>query len=180
MPNFFDLSYLKVGNSRQQAAYAVLSGQQVMERLAPFNPALAGTIPINIDLETSDLDILCCWENKALFIAHLVEHFSKESRFRWYETLVEGCETVIANCFIAPYEVEIFGQQRPVVEQTAYRHLLIEQQILDAKGEAFRQAVVQLKKQGYKTEPAFARLLNLSEENPYTALLEYGQNCPDF
>ena len=40
------------------------------------------------------------------------------------------------------------------------------------KGEEFRQQVVNLKKQGYKTEPAFAKLLGLNSENPFDELLK--------
>lgn len=48
--------------------------------------------------------------------------------------------------------------------------MLIEHQILLEKGESFRQEIISLKKQGIKTEPAFAQLLGLSGD-PYEAIL---------
>lgn len=50
--------------------------------------------------------------------------------------------------------------------------MLIEHQILQSENEDFRLKIIELKKNGYKTEPAFAKLLDL-EGNPYHALLAY-------
>ncbi|MNK30599.1 hypothetical protein D3C87_490190 [compost metagenome] len=50
--------------------------------------------------------------------------------------------------------------------------MLIEHQILQEKGEDFRLKIIALKRNGYKTEPAFAKLLNL-QGNPYLDLLKY-------
>jgi len=48
--------------------------------------------------------------------------------------------------------------------------MIIEYRILLEKGEDFRKQLIELKRQGLKTEPAFALLLGL-EGNPYTELL---------
>lgn len=50
--------------------------------------------------------------------------------------------------------------------------MIIEHKILIEKGEDFRLQVIQLKEQGYKTEPAFAHLLDLSGD-PYDELLKF-------
>ena len=47
----------------------------------------------------------------------------------------------------------------------------MEHRVLLAKGEEFRQEVINLKRQGWKTEPAFAKLLGLNG-NPYEELLK--------
>ena len=51
MINFRDLSYLKTGNLKQQAAFHVLTKHRILENLAEFDPILVGTIPINIDIK---------------------------------------------------------------------------------------------------------------------------------
>jgi len=58
MINFLDISYLQLGNERQKKAYQVLTDNEIIEKLAPYHPILVGTIPINIDIENSDLDII--------------------------------------------------------------------------------------------------------------------------
>lgn len=58
MINFLDISYLKTGTERQRKAYQVLTERAILENLAQYNPILTGTIPINIDIENSDLDII--------------------------------------------------------------------------------------------------------------------------
>ena len=67
--------------------------------------------------------------------------------------------------------MEIFGQAVPTAQQNGFRHLLVEAAVLEAGGRTWRRAVRQLKKQGLKTEPAFAFLLQLTGD-PYVALLE--------
>jgi hypothetical protein len=48
--------------------------------------------------------------------------------------------------------------------------MLVEHRILKEKGEVFRQQIIELKKQGYKTEPAFGKLLEI-EGDAYEYLL---------
>ncbi len=142
-----------------------------MVSLGKFDPVLAGTFPINIDIETSDLDIICCWENKQEFISTLQKHFGNKNKFSLRETMLSDNETVVANFEIDQYAFEVFGQNIPVKNQHAYRHMMVEYEILVLKGEEFRKQVVELKRAGLKTEPAFAQLLGL--QNPYEELLTY-------
>ena len=172
MVDFQDPSYLKDGNNRQKSAYHTLIDCGIFEKIASFNPILTGTIPINIDIPESDLDIICYWENIEHFIASLEKSFCKEQNFNLRKQIINGQKTVIVNFWIDDFQIEIFGQNIPTIAQNAYRHLLIEYQILREKGESFRQKVLALKKEGYKTEPAFTKLLGL-DGNPYISLLNY-------
>ncbi|PWB19445.1 DUF4269 domain-containing protein [Flavobacterium sp. HTF] len=172
MIDFSTIEYLKTGNPRQILAFEVLTQNKVLENIAEFTPVLAGTIPINIDIENSDLDIICYWENKIDFKEKLKAVFGKENGFSLRETKIHEQESVIANFRIEEFEIEIFGQNIPVYNQNAYRHMLIEYKILQLKGEKFRQKIIRLKQNGYKTEPAFGVLLGLKND-PYQELLEY-------
>ena len=64
MIDFKDIGYLKNGNLRQQNAFDVLSELDIFEKLKEYNPILPGTIPIEIDLPKSDLDIICECKNQ--------------------------------------------------------------------------------------------------------------------
>jgi hypothetical protein len=170
--DFFDINYLKHGNATQQRAYPVIMEAGIMQKLSAYTPVLAGTIPIGIDIEGSDLDILCCYDDSEIFASYLTQTFSGCNGFSIRISEINGIESIIANFYIDGFEIEVFGQNIPVTQQYGYRHMVIEHQILEEKGEGFRQKVIALKQQGLKTEPAFAQLLGL-EGNPYEALLDY-------
>jgi hypothetical protein len=172
MIDFTDISYLRNGNEKQICAFNLLTNNKILKLLAGFDPILAGTIPLNIDIEGSDLDIICCWKNKDEFITVVKSNFASNLNFKISETIMHQQDTVVANFLIDDFEIEIFGQNTPSKQQYAFRHMLIEYRILAEKGEDFRIAVIGLKQQGFKTEPAFAQLLGLSG-NPYEALLIY-------
>ena len=172
MINFLNPSYLKSGNSKQQSVYQILTNHRILEKLAAFKPILVGTIPININIEGSDLDIICYARDKEEFKSVLLDNFQHESGFTVSEN--QTFNAVKANFLIEGFEVEIFGQNISTTEQNAYRHMVIEHQLLFEKGEDFRLQIIDLKKQGYKTEPAFAKLLGLSGD-AYEALLDLWQ-----
>ena len=174
MTIFDTINYLQNGTPRQQEAYRVLCSTKVMEKLEAFTPILAGTIPLNIDIADSDLDILCQWNDADIFADAVKEAFENQQDFRIRHTIINNNETIIANFWCNGFEIEIFGQAIPVKQQAGYQHLVAEHLILQERGEDFRQQVVALKNEGYKTEPAFAKLIGL-EGNPYLELLNYAK-----
>lgn len=177
MTAFDDITYLQQGTDRQQAAHRTLTTHGILATLAAFDPILVGTIPLNIDIESSDLDIICYWQQKDVFIHRLEEAFAHYPAFSLREQSSPSGEAVVASFKADHFELEVFGQNRPTKEQYAYRHMLIEQGLLAQYGEPFRQQVIALKEQGLKTEPAFAQLLGLSGD-PYEALLAFEKNNP--
>lgn len=172
MIDFTNINYLQTGTALQKAAFEVLKDKNTLAELSEFDALLAGTIPINIAIESSDLDIICCWEDKHSFITKLKMLFERENAFEIRETSINEIETVIARFTAKGFAFEIFGQNIPVKEQNAYRHMIIEYEILEKMGENFRQEILALKQKGYKTEPAFGLLLKLKND-PYQELLHY-------
>lgn len=172
MTDFSNIEYLKNGNQKQRNAFEVLTQHKILSNLAEFDPILVGTIPINIDIENSDLDIICYWKDKASFIEKIILFFEKEAGFAIREIFINDRDSVVANFKIEDFEIEVFGQNIPTKDQNGYRHMLIENEILQSKGNDFRSEIIKLKQNGYKTEPAFAFLLGLKGD-PYTELLEY-------
>ncbi len=187
MPEFLDISYLAEGNPRQRRCCEILRQTRVMEILAPYDPILTGTIPIGIDIPSSDLDIVCEVHDAENFTELLREKFD---RYDSFDVRVNGGTVVCgfrawhkangSNNAAAPYFgyssaggelIEIFGSPVPSVQNNAYRHMLVEYRLLTLFGENLRRRVVELKSGGLKTEPAFARLLGLGGD-PYDALLE--------
>lgn len=172
MTDFTTIEYLKNGNQKQQQAFEILTQNKILLDLAEFDPILVGTIPINIDIENSDLDIICHWKNKTDFTEKLNSVFSKENELTIRESIINDKESIIANFKINDFEIEVFGQNTPTKNQNGYKHMIIEHEILQSKGENFRLEIIKLKQNGYKTEPAFAFLLDLKGD-PYVELLNY-------
>ena len=166
--NFID--FLQYGTPRQREAYMALTENGIIEKLVGFTPILAGTIPLNIDIETSDLDILCCFQDEDAFYNRVCTEFELHDNFTISKIIIEGKNTVLANFLCDGFEIEIFGQNVPVSLQLGYLHMMAEYAILQKEGEEFRKKVIELKNTGYKTEPAFAKLLGL-KGNPYKTIL---------
>ena len=171
MRDFRNIYYLKDGNVIQCQAFNAINGLNLFKTLEEFNPLLSGTIPININLSNSDLDIVCYWKDKSEFIQTL-DSFSHLADYQLIEKMSRGKETVICRFSYGGFLFEIFGQNRPSQEQEAFRHMIIEYLILEREGEDFRKKIIELKIKGYKTEPAFAKLLGL-KGNSYEAILNY-------
>ncbi|WP_046246540.1 DUF4269 domain-containing protein [Hymenobacter terrenus] len=181
MPDWKDPRYLRTGNRRQQRAYAVLQELDIWVTLRAYDPVLAGTIPLNIDLASSDLDVICEVPPGAQepFKKLLREHYGHLAGFHLKQTVISGHDSIVSCFRYAGVEVELFGQALPTVQQNAFRHLVVEHAVLQAGGEVWRAAVQRLKQQGLKTELAFATLLQLPG-NPYEALLTLeGMSLPE-
>lgn len=170
--NFENIEYLQFGNSRQKRAYSILDSNNIFSILEPYDPILVGTIPINIDIENSDLDIICYFQDKQEFQKTILNNFGKQKNFTIRENLQINPFAVVSNFLIDDFEIEIFGQSIPTKQQFAYRHLIVEHNLLNKYGETFRQKIIKLKQQGHKTEPAFGLALDLTGD-PYTELLKF-------
>jgi len=140
--------------------------------LENFDPILVGTIPLSIDIEESDLDIVCHSPDFDCFTAILKSSFAHYDGFTIKQKLLHNTESLICRFNIENKLVEIVGQSVPSELQVAYRHMLIEYEILKHYGGDFKNSIIELKKSGMKTEPAFAKLLGLKGD-PYQALLDY-------
>ncbi len=69
--------------------------------------------------------------------------------------------SVVAQFEGTNFLIEIFGQTLPVEKQNACLYMLIKAKILKRSDNNFRKAIIELKEKGMKTEPVFAKLLNL-------------------
>lgn len=165
---------MKGGNPVQREAYRVLMEHRIMDRLARYDPVVAGTIPIGIDIPGSDIDILCCAGEFNGTEAVLRENFSVYPQFGCNRINQGTDPALVCSFWIEPFEIEIFAQHKPVREQNGFRHLLAEHALLELYGKDLRREIVSLKRTGLKTEPAFARALGLPGD-PYEAILQKGR-----
>ncbi|MEO0896328.1 MAG: DUF4269 domain-containing protein [Bacteroidota bacterium] len=172
-PDFFqDISYLRGGNPKQQRAFYCLEQLELFSQLAVFHPLLAGTLPIQIDIEGSDLDIICEAYQLDEFEERVSQSYNHYPNYRVKRKLFQGLDSVVISFESKEFPIEIFAQAKPSHQQQAWLHMIKEWEILAYYGEAFRKKVIELKKKGVKTEPAFAQLLGLKGD-PYQAILSY-------
>jgi hypothetical protein len=151
-----------------------LEALRVFALLGAFDPVLAGTIPLDIDIPGSDLDIVCYAADVDAFAQQLHATFGHCSTFVLQHTVVDGLPTVIGQFTYQGFPIEIFGQPRPVREQHAVRHMVVEERLLRHGGVEVRRHIRQLKGQGRKTEPAFAVVFRLPGD-PYQTLLQLAE-----
>ena len=170
-PDFTNIEYLKSGNKRQQRAYELLTKLSIFEQLRTYKPILTGTIPIEIDLPESDLDIICECTNHGKFAQILTSLFGDMRNFKIRTSKWNGLLSTIVTFQADEFEIEVFGQNVPTQNQNAYRHMIIEHRILKEKDAVFKSEIIRLKREGIKTEPAFAKLLGL-QGDPYEELLK--------
>jgi hypothetical protein len=165
-----NLGFAKFPGMTKPSYVEALERVGILSALARFDPRVAGTVPLGLDLPMSDVDVLCYAPDPRAFTSAVWAAFSQHEGFRiWQWTGVE--RPVVASFAAEGWVFEVFGPARPVSEQWGWRHFLVERRLLELGGARFRAAVMDGRRSGMKTEPAFAAALNLSGD-PYQALLD--------
>ncbi|RUT46989.1 DUF4269 domain-containing protein [Paenibacillus anaericanus] len=170
--NYMNIEYLAEGTPIQKEVYQLLKQERIMEQLEGYSPILVGTIPLDINVEGSDLDIICEVSDFDSFERYVEIKFGSYEGYTCIRRYVDAVQRIKVNFQCGHWPIELFGQDIPTQEQNGYRHMIIEHKILEVHGKQFKDRVRTLKQSGVKTEPAFAQILGL-EGDPYQALLEY-------
>jgi hypothetical protein len=145
-----------------------LADSGVLDRLARFDPRIAGTLPLGVSLASSDIDILChapepndvadcLWQWRDRLPALTLRRWTSEAR------------PLVATFSVGDWPVEVFASPVEVDRQEGWRHFIVEERLLRLAGAPLRERVMSLRRAGAKTEPAFATVLGLSGD-PYEAL----------
>ncbi len=169
--DFTDISYLKDGSSRQKNVYRIIDDLKIFENLLSYNPILTGTIPLGIDVDSSDIDVICEVYSIDEFSNDLYRYYSTFHKFHLKKSRVRGIDTAIASFNYSNESIGIFGQLIPVKNQYAYRHMTVEYRLLKIFGGKAFTEIKRLKELGYKTEPAFAHYFHIKGD-PYKKLNE--------
>jgi hypothetical protein len=154
----------------------MLDYRQAMDRLGildvlrDHDPHIAGTLPLGIDVPGSDIDILCHAPDAHAFVRLVRTVFGSQAGFSIRQWTGEE-RPVIASFEAHGWTFELFGHPSPVRLQRGWRHFEIERRLLALGGAPFRHAVMERRRRGAKTEPAFADSLHLKGD-PYATLLE--------
>jgi len=152
---------------KNENVYQALLESKLLENLEDFDPLVAGTFPLHLHHSQSDIDLLVgCDDLRKMFdCAH-----QSCLHFDLFEAKLEERYFTI-NFTFQNVAFEIYGEQRPSVSQNAFVHFQIQEKLLKVGSSIFREKIVERRKLGDKTEPAFANVLEL-EGDPYVSLLE--------
>lgn len=171
----------KLANASEQGAKAanIVRRYGVLESLAAFDPVIVGTLPLAIDTPSSDIDILCNVRDFDAFEAAAKNAFAPFDDFGIHArpATAHVPEARVVRFELEGLPIEIFATDRATTEQYGFIHMLVEGRILDVLGDAFANQIRDLKSQGIKTEPAFAKILGLKGD-PYIVLAELAMLSP--
>ena len=147
----------------------ILSETGILAKLSEFRPVVIGTPPLGIALPSSDIDIACEATDLDRFYECATAEFEHMAAFNSRSYEIRQVPTVIVNFEFREWPIEIFCQTIPVEQQMGVRHFLVERRLLGLHPQ-LRSLVLQAKRGGLKTEPAFAQVLGLPGD-PYEAML---------
>ena len=154
--------------ARAQALLAV-SKSQVMELLSAYHPEVVSTILVGLDIDGSDIDIVCCYGSAAAKDNYIHDVEAKLSAQRDYQLKVRE-NHVKTEFLLDGFRFDIYASVSPVERQNAYRHFKVMKRLCQLGGKAFQDSIRIRKEQGLKTEPAIADFLEL-QGDPYDAVL---------
>jgi len=170
--NYLNIDYLKEGTPIQKKVYKRISKHNVLEKLEKYNPIVVGTYPLDINIESSDIDIIGQTNNFIEAVDDLIKKFSEYHNFSIRTTEKNHKIILVCSFWIKKFRFEVYLENKNPLEQSAYKHMLTEAKILKSKDELFKKEIINLKNKGISTEEAFALLLGL-EGDPYEMLLNF-------
>lgn len=167
---FITVDYLASGSTTQQKLYKDIQSISLIENLADFKATVTGTFPLDISIEKSDVDLICEVHDFKLF-AECLKKFINNSTNKIQPVRAGACteDRYLCTFQTQNFFYEIFAISQPVIEQPAFVHMINEYRLLGIYGEALAKRVIELKRSGTKTEPAFAIALQIKGD-PYVEL----------
>src|SRR5688500_2261573 len=125
----------------------------LLSHLGEFDPVLAGTLPLGLENEQSDLDILCYDESLDSYAEVVKFAYGNKYDFAINYTTKNDLPTAICTFRTQGLPVEHYAQARPTEQQNAYLHMVAEARLLREGGEEAVRVIRDLKQEGMKTEP---------------------------
>lgn len=169
---FHQLSLESVINlENNHTVFDAIKESNVLTKMQLFNPLVCGTFPLGINNDNSDVDICLTYSNENHFTTELLKNFSHCEDFKLQDTTVASGRALIATFKVKQIQFELFGQSLMSEKQNSYQHFQAEEKILKYsnyipnvdKG-IFKEKLLAARALGFKTEPAFAKVLNLKTD----------------
>lgn len=166
-----DISYLKLGSDRPRAAYLTLTELDLFSVLAEFDPVLAGTFPLGLESEDSDLDLVCHAPDLDELATVMFQVYGGYDDFSVERTADDGSPALVCHFRYHEFRIGVLGRPSPSREQDVYRHLVAEARLLRMAGPSAADGIRRLKAEGFETVMAFGEYFRLGDQ-PNRTLLE--------
>lgn len=167
---FHNQSLASVVRLEQQAnIYKAVMDSGVLVDLARFHPLVVGTFPLGVHTHISDVDVVLSHTHLQEVEESFLKFYSYLPEFKMQTSCVLERDTVLAKFTYNSVPFELFAQKVLSFEQNGHRHFQVEERLLKVGGRNFKEKIMELRRSGLKTEPAFATALSLVGD-PYMAL----------
>ncbi len=158
---FIEREYQKSPTDVQKRALEGLSKLNLFHDLKEFKPVFAGTIPLDIDIQSSDINIICEVTEFIRYQTRLRECFERQKNFIITETYNAVARNSTCRFDAHTFRVEIHGEKKTIQKQNLFQYLIAEAKLLEIGGDAARAEIRRIKRNGHKTEPAFAEYFKI-------------------
>lgn len=170
---FHNISLKSVINFEERPKMAILVSElRLLEMFKDNEPFIAGTPPLAIDLPNSDLDFLVTFADPNEFKLMCQQGFALLPEFEITVGEINDMQYSLCRFTYRGIPVEIFCASLSTFRQSGFLHFNAEEKLLKYGPPSWQQEVLNLKEMGYKTEPAFARLLQNDEIDAYQLILD--------
>lgn len=151
--------------------FVALKDINIFSEFKGFSPLISGTFPLDIQIENSDIDILM-QTGDLPDLQNLLQ--VKYGHYKHYHSTIvknPNGKALVVDFEYAGFVFEIYAEDKPTVIQNSNLHFILEERILKLANAEFRNKILELKKSGIKTEPAFAQILKIPGDS-YAGMIE--------
>lgn len=170
---FHNMSLKSVINFEERPKMAILVSElRLFEMFKDNQPFIAGTVPLAIDLPNADLDFLVTFADPNEFKLMCQQGFALLPEFEITTGEINDMQYSLCRFSYRGIPVEIFCSSLSTFRQNGFLHFNAEEKLLKYGPPSWQQEILKLKERGYKTEAAFARLLQDDEIDAYQFILD--------
>lgn len=87
-----------------------------------------GTPPLEFDIETSDIDVLCCAPDAKVFVSDVLQCYARMSGFRIWQWTSKD-RPMVETFRAYEWNFELFASPLPVAEQFGWRQFRVERRM---------------------------------------------------
>ncbi|MCG8414907.1 MAG: DUF4269 domain-containing protein, partial [Pseudomonadales bacterium] len=96
--------------NRKDEALLALEHSAILVNLSQYSPTVVSTLWVGMDIEGSDIDVICCYQKKKQFIEDLESSCQQFKKFQ----ITDMDDRVIASFNQDGFCIEIFATDQPV------------------------------------------------------------------